>query len=129
MCNSRTREAQAAARGVKEIRGQSACTPGIRRSARHPTTRNHITPIYLARPARVVALDTPHHITQRGNARRTIFFSDDNRRVYLDLLREEARHADLTILGYCLMSNHVHIIAIPHRLDSMATDFRHSHGR
>jgi hypothetical protein len=27
-----------------EIRGQSACTPGIRRSARHPTTRNHITP-------------------------------------------------------------------------------------
>src|ERR1035438_5001408 len=43
---------------------------------------------FMARLARVVALDTPHHVTQRGNGRRAIFESDADRIVYLDLLRQ-----------------------------------------
>jgi len=41
----------------------------------------------MARFARVIALDVPHHVTQRGNARQFILASDAERIVYLDLLR------------------------------------------
>ena len=37
----------------------------------------------MARLARVIALDTPHHITQRGNGRQYILESDTDRLVYL----------------------------------------------
>ena len=42
----------------------------------------------MARLARLVAADVPHHVTQRGNARRFILASDTDRSVYLTLLRE-----------------------------------------
>jgi REP element-mobilizing transposase RayT len=40
----------------------------------------------MARLARVVAAAVPHHVTQRGNARRFILDSDADRKVYRDLL-------------------------------------------
>lgn len=42
----------------------------------------------MARLPRVIAVDVPHHITQRANARRFILHSDSDRLVYLDLLRQ-----------------------------------------
>jgi hypothetical protein len=44
----------------------------------------------VARLARVIAVNTPHHVTQRGNARQSILASDTDRTVYLDLLRNYA---------------------------------------
>jgi len=67
----------------------------------------------VARLARVVAVDVPHHVTQRGNARQCILDSDADRMVYLDLLRRYAQLHELSLVGYCLMSNHVHLVAIP----------------
>lgn len=83
----------------------------------------------MARLARVVAIDAPHHITQRGNARQTVFEGDADRLVYLDLLRQHCRLHRLKLLGYCLMSNHVHLIAIPSRADSMLLALKHTHER
>ena len=83
----------------------------------------------MPRFPRVVATDTPHHVTQRGNAQRWVFETDSDRLVYLDLLRRNCQAYDLAVLGYCLMSNHVHLVVIPHRLDSMAIALRHTHGR
>ncbi len=74
-------------------------------------------------------LETAHHVTQRGNARREVFETDSDRLVYLSLLRHHARQAKLGILGYCLMPNHVHLIAIPHREDALRTALRGAHGR
>lgn len=37
--------------------------------------------------ARVVAIGVPHHITQRGHARRYILQDEADRKIYLDLLR------------------------------------------
>ena len=42
----------------------------------------------MGRIARVVTPGVPHHVTQRGNRRMDVFFCDDDRRAYLDLLRE-----------------------------------------
>ena len=42
----------------------------------------------MARLARVIAVGVPHHITQRGNARRFVLEGHADRKVYLDLLRQ-----------------------------------------
>jgi hypothetical protein len=69
---------------------------------------------YMARLARVVAVGVPHHVTQRGNGRQFILGCDPDRRVYLDLLRQSIALHGVELIGYCLMSNHVHLIAVPH---------------
>jgi putative transposase len=74
-------------------------------------------------------LDTPHHVTQRGNGRRVVFETDNDRMVYLGLLQQHARLRRLAILGYCLMPNHVHLIVVPQREDSLRTALRNAHGR
>ena len=83
----------------------------------------------MPRVARIVVAGQPHHIVQRGNNRQDVFFVDDDRRVYLELLREHAQRFGLKVLGYCLMTNHVHIIATPLRDDSLAKSIGRTHFR
>jgi len=83
----------------------------------------------MPRLARAVAVGFAHHITQRGNNRDAVFFVDDDRRVYLQLLKEQADKHALELIGYCLMSNHVHIVAIPHAEDSLAKAIGRTHFR
>jgi putative transposase len=58
----------------------------------------------MARLARVVVPGVAHHVTQRGNNRQDVFFVDEDRRVYLELLQEQAQKYGLEILAYCLMT-------------------------
>jgi putative transposase len=54
-----------------------------------------------------------HHVTQRGNDGQEVFAGDEDREVFLAVLREAAHRFGLAIEGYCLMTNHVHLIARP----------------
>lgn len=83
----------------------------------------------MARFPRVVVVDVPHHVTQRGNARQVILASDADRLTYLALLREYAALYGLSMLGYCLMSNHVHLIAVPHSETALSHSLKQAHGR
>ena len=74
----------------------------------------------MPRTARVVIPGHPHHVTQRGNNRSDVFFVDDDRRVYLELLKERSAQFGLEVAGYCLMTNHVHLVVIPKREDSLS---------
>jgi putative transposase len=65
-------------------------------------------------------LDVPHHITQRGNRRQDVFFSDEDRHRYLAWLVRYSLHYRLEVLAYCLMSNHVHIVGTPRESSSMS---------
>ena len=67
----------------------------------------------MARLARVIVPGLPHHVTQRGNRREPIFFEDGDQEVYRDLLAEQTRRRNVEVWAYCLMSNHVHLIATP----------------
>jgi putative transposase len=42
----------------------------------------------MARLPRVVVVDVPHHVTQRGNARQVILSNHADRVTYLELLRQ-----------------------------------------
>lgn len=82
----------------------------------------------MARKARLVAPGISHHVTQRGNNRQKVFRSDDDRRFYLDTLHSKCALHGVALLGYCLLSNHVHLIAVPQRPDSLAQALGRTHG-
>jgi putative transposase len=67
----------------------------------------------MPRVARIVIPDCPHHVTQRGNNRQDVFFADQDYAVYLEILYRQARTYGLAVDGYCLMTNHVHLIVTP----------------
>ncbi len=81
----------------------------------------------MARLARVVVPGCWHHVTQRGNHQQTVFFEDADRAMYLRLLARYCDRALVAIAGYCLMSNHVHLIAIPTRPDGLAKALGRAH--
>lgn len=83
----------------------------------------------MARLPRVVVVDVPHHVTQRGNARQVIFSNDSDRLTYLELLRPHCELYRLSVLGYCLMSNHVHLVVIPRTAPALGQVLKHTHGR
>lgn len=83
----------------------------------------------MARLPRVVVLDVPHHVTQRGNARQVILADDSDRTTYLALLQQYSELHGLSLLGYCLMSNHVHLIVVPHHSEALAQALKQAHGR
>jgi len=74
----------------------------------------------MARLSHIVVVNVPHHVTQRGNARQFILAGDDERLVYLNLLRKYVQPHELSLLGYCLMSNHVHLLAVPRKPEALA---------
>lgn len=74
----------------------------------------------MPRNARIVIPYIAHHITQRGNNKQDVFFVDDDREKFLYLLSEQAKRFGVIIEGFCLMTNHIHIIATPTMQDSLA---------
>src|SRR5260370_33329298 len=76
-----------------------------------------------------VLLEIPCHITQRGVDRREVFSTDQDRNTYLRLLQDNVSDAAVHILGYCLMSNHGHLVAVPAREDSLSILLRPVPGR
>ena len=104
----------------------------------------------MPRLARVVAPGVPHHVTQRGNNRQDVFFVDDDRSAYLDMLAEQAERFELRVLGRfrrarsgtacaCmgarvaarpgLMTNHVHLVVVPEREESLGRAVGRTHWR
>ena len=83
----------------------------------------------MARFNRVVAVDISHHVTQRRNARRFILDCDADRALYLKLLRENMDVYRAGLIGYCLMSNHIHLVAVPTDADGLAQALKQTHGR
>jgi putative transposase len=74
----------------------------------------------MSRLARVVIPGCPHHVTQRGNHRQQVFFSHKDFEMYLKLLRKYFPKYGITLIGFSLMPNHTHKIAVPHFPKSLA---------
>ena len=58
-----------------------------------------------------------------------IFFSDEDRAEYLKQLAEQGERFGVSFLAWCLMSNHVHLIAVPDRETSFARGIGEAHRR
>ncbi len=74
----------------------------------------------MSRIARVSVAGIPYHITQRGNGRQLVFADAQDHRTYLKLLRRYGEEYGLRIWSWCLMTNHVHVLAVPRKAESLA---------
>ncbi|MBK8164189.1 MAG: transposase [Gammaproteobacteria bacterium] len=72
----------------------------------------------MARLPRIVVPGQALHLVQRGNNRQACFFADDDYRHYLDSLRDAARQNGCHIHAYVLMTNHVHLLLTPDRIEA-----------
>ncbi len=81
----------------------------------------------MARIKRIVIPNTPHHITQRGVRSMNIFFKHEDYLYYKELLLTQSKLHGLKIISYCLMTNHIHIIAIPKNKDSLSKAIGETH--
>jgi putative transposase len=83
----------------------------------------------VARLARVIAPGLPHHITQRGNRRQQTCFCDEYYQSYLELMTQSRGARQVEIWAYCLMPNHVHLIAVPQSADGLRRTIGEAHRR
>jgi putative transposase len=81
----------------------------------------------MARLARLVVPGLPHHITQRGNCRQQTFFCEDDYQSYLELMAPWCSAHHVEIWAYCLMPNHVHLIAVPQSADGLRRAIGEAH--
>jgi len=81
----------------------------------------------MPRIARVVIPGCPHHIIQRGNRRLKVFFSDEDKAFYLTLLGRNMVKYGVSLWAFCLMDNHLHLIAVPQTADSFARAIGYTH--
>lgn len=58
-----------------------------------------------------------------------VFFCDEDRQAYLELLAEQGRAHGVDYLAWCLMTNHVHLIAVPSASSSLAKGIGEAHKR
>lgn len=73
----------------------------------------------MARQPRLTVPGYPHHVIQRGNNRQAIFLDDEDRRRWLELLREQAAIHGVAVHAYVLMGNHVHLLLTPETQDGL----------
>jgi putative transposase len=83
----------------------------------------------MARMARVVVAGVPHHVTQRGNRGQTTFFNEEDYAAYVALLAEWCPRCGVEIWAYCLMPDHVHLIAVPESDDGLRRGLGEAHRR
>ena len=84
----------------------------------------------MARMARVEVPGAPHHVTQGGgNRRQQTFFSDADYLAYLQIAAECFGAHGVEVWAYCLMPNHVHLIATPPEPRALAAAVGATHVR
>jgi putative transposase len=64
----------------------------------------------MSRPLRIEYPGAVYHVTSRGDARRPIFRTDDDRVLFLDVLASIVSRFHWLCHAYCLMNNHYHLV-------------------
>jgi putative transposase len=73
----------------------------------------------VPRKPRFIVPGIPMHVVQRGHSREPVFFEDGDYLAYLGWLTDAARRYDCAVHAYVLMTNHVHILVTPGKIDSI----------
>lgn len=74
----------------------------------------------MPRPPRYAPPGIPQHVIQRGNDRQACFVGEADYAVYIARLDEAAREHCVDIHAWVLMTNHVHLLVTPRRLDGLS---------
>lgn len=69
----------------------------------------------MPRTARSVLPGVPHHVVLRGNNRRKLFSYPRDYNQMLALIGQQLDRGGVTLNGFCLMTNHAHLLVTPER--------------
>ena len=83
----------------------------------------------MPRLARAVAPGVAHHVTRRGNRGRQTCLCQEDYTAYLYLVSEWCERWAVEVWAYCLMPNHVHLIAVPQCEDGLGRALGEAHRR
>ena len=64
----------------------------------------------MARPLRIEYAGAVYHVTSRGNEKKTVFKSDQDRTSFLNTLQHVKKRYNWICHAYCLMDNHYHLL-------------------
>jgi REP element-mobilizing transposase RayT len=64
----------------------------------------------MTRPLRIEYPDAYYHVINRGNYQEKIYFNDRDKEKFLEYLEKAAERFSVIFHGYCLMSNHYHLL-------------------
>lgn len=64
----------------------------------------------MPRTSRKLSKTGIYHVILRGNERKEIFLNDEDRKRFIEILREKKEDKEYSVLAYCLMDNHVHLL-------------------
>ena len=67
-------------------------------------------PLRMARPLRIEYPGAVYHVTTRGNDKKAVFNSDEDREMFLSILVQVTTRYHWLCHAYCLMSNHYHLM-------------------
>lgn len=81
----------------------------------------------MPRTSRVVIPCLAHHVTQRGARRMQTFFCDADYRSYIERVAQGCEAANVAVLAWCLMPNHVHLVLVPQRPDGLQRALKRAH--
>ena len=81
----------------------------------------------MPRAARIIIPGVAHHVTQRGNRQQKIFFNDDDRRAYIQILAAALKRSETRCLAGCLMDNHIHLMLVPENADGLRACMSSTH--
>lgn len=102
-------------RTARRVHGlQPSSRPCLDVAARtaHPARRRSRLPRRPRMPrfSRPIPAGLCAHLVTRGNARATVFHSDEDYRAFLDLIRAARARLPIDLFAWCLMPNHVHLV-------------------
>lgn len=81
----------------------------------------------MARPLRIEFPGAVYHITSRGNGCEDIYLSDEDRRIFLQVLSHVVDRFDWVCHAWCLMTNHYHLMIETPR-GNLSQGMRHLNG-
>jgi len=74
----------------------------------------------MARLPRLVIAGQAHYVIQRGHSGQAVFADDDDRRAFLDALREAAASQRVAVHAYALPDNEIQLLATPPDAESLS---------
>lgn len=69
----------------------------------------------MARLPRILPVDIPDHIIQRGNNRQVCFVADEDYSTYLGWVKNYSKQYKVNVHAWVLMTNYVHLLCTPSR--------------
>lgn len=75
---------------------------------------------HMPRHQRILSKTGTYHVMMRGNEKKNLFLDEEDKQRFLETLFAKKIEAGFSLLAYCLMDNHVHLV-IQEGEESLAT--------